>query len=267
MITARLFRLYRLPSPASISTAASVSSAISSTKILEPTLRRVAVSGNEICHGALATSGLFATSWTRYRAYSTDKSGDSQTEQENAPQSDISTSPTEEVKAAAAEPPAVNPQCDEESRATISTAADSPDQSDDSVTSAELSSDGQSDSVSPPASETDSSPAEPVTEAGTVNEAVAEADNTAEAAVEATCESNADAVIQDTVEPVPLSPTSPPTAAPSGGLHVHVLSDRALIRVEGTDTQALLQGLVTQDLDLLNQSRSVYAMMLNLQVG
>lgn len=63
-------------------------------------------------------------------------------------------------------------------------------------------------------------------------------------------------------ETVPPPPPPPPTSA---GLHVHTLPDRALVRIEGVDTQSLLQGLVTQDLELLNQTDVVYAMMLNLQ--
>jgi len=67
-----------------------------------------------------------------------------------------------------------------------------------------------------------------------------------------------------TTLPPPLPPSTTPIAA-AAGLHVHVITDRALIRVEGSDTQSLLQGLVTQDLELLSQTTSVYAMMLNLQ--
>jgi len=61
----------------------------------------------------------------------------------------------------------------------------------------------------------------------------------------------------------PPGPAHDTTAA--HGLKVAPLEDRSIVRVGGPDAQHLLQGLVTQDLDLLDRQTAVYAGLLSPQ--
>ncbi len=48
----------------------------------------------------------------------------------------------------------------------------------------------------------------------------------------------------------------------------HQMETRSLIRVSGTDTFPFLQGLITNDMELLEEGkRSMYSLMLNVQVS
>jgi len=239
MISARLFRLYRLASPIASS---------ASKKILEPTLRRVAVSCPDASVAAALNKSV-ALSWTRYCATTTDKEGDVKAAEneaaiENAESSadSVAAADAEVTKDAAA-------SIDDSATATDPTPAESIN--DKTLSSAE------------PSAENDAAPsAEP--SASEEPAATVESIETTPASPESSVDSSATAAAE--AEAAPSSPPSPPAPPPvAAGLHVHALTDRALIRIEGVDTQALLQGLVTQDLELLNQSPSVYAMMLNLQ--
>lgn len=53
--------------------------------------------------------------------------------------------------------------------------------------------------------------------------------------------------------------------AQTGGLEVALLPDRALVRVSGPEARSLLQGLVTQDLDVLDHHPAAFAALLSPQ--
>jgi len=223
MITARLYRLYRLAAPLGVPSSGS-------KKIMEPTLRRLAFSCSDISAG---TASPLSLSWTRYYSTVGDKGGETPT-----PQPSADAAPEMDVEVIA-----------------------------------EVAAEGKSEAAD--AGEASIDPATELVEAvatSTVDviEGVADATPTLSDA------SATDETAEDS-QPLP-SPTTndsptvtseitspPPPPPPPAGLHVHTLSDRSLIRIEGSDTQTLLQGLVTQDLELLNVTQSVYAMMLNLQ--
>jgi len=94
--------------------------------------------------------------------------------------------------------------------------------------------------------------------APSVSDAVQSSTATADAAIHVA----ADAPIHSASDAAATPPSPPP---PLSSLHVHRLSDRALIRLEGPDSQDLLQGLVTQDVAMLDTTPVIYTMMLNLQ--
>lgn len=50
-------------------------------------------------------------------------------------------------------------------------------------------------------------------------------------------------------------------------LYCQELKHRSLIKLSGTDTYKFLQGLLTNDVNLLANSPAIYAMMLNVQVS
>jgi len=230
MISARLFRLYRLASPTANAAA---------KKIPEPTLRRVAASRPDVVATAAAVDRPIALSWTRYCATSADKSGDSTTTVETTILAETEATPIEPEHSADAIRAAVE-SASIDSPPAEAVPADVPLSSEtvaDPVTIAEESSSDPIDPVSVESASTEST--DPVLSADPHGATV--------------------------VESPPPPPPSTPTSTATAGLSVHALTDRALIRVEGTDTQSLLQGLVTQDLELLNQTPAVYAMMLNLQ--
>ena len=61
-------------------------------------------------------------------------------------------------------------------------------------------------------------------------------------------------------------------AASSSDLCVSCLKQRTLVRVAGSDAAPFLQGLITNDMNLLNEdtpshTKSMYTLMLNVQVG
>jgi len=227
MISARLFRLYRLASPTANAAA---------KKIPEPTLRRVASTRPNV----VAVDRSITLSWTRYCATSADKSGDATAAADATILAESGATPIE------------------------------PDSAADAVRAAEE----PASTDSPPAEAVSSDilpSSEPVADATILSE-TASPDPPPTSAESASAESADPAVATDPpnatvteTTPPPPPPPSTPTSTAAAGLSVHALTDRALIRVEGTDTKSLLQGLVTQDLELLNQSPSVYAMMLNLQ--
>ena len=232
MISARLFRLYRLASPSANAAA---------KKIPEPTLRRVAASRPDVVATAAAVDRPIALSWTRYCATSADKSGDSTTTVEITIFAETEATPTEPEHSADAIRAAVEP-ASIDSPPVEAVLEDVPLSSETAADSATL------------AEESSSDPIDPVS----VESATAESTDPV---------LSGDPPAATVVESPPPPPPSTPTSTATAGLSVHALTDRALIRVEGTDTQSLLQGLVTQDLELLNQTPAVYAMMLNLQVG
>lgn len=247
MITARLFRLYRLAAPVGGPSSAS-------KKILEPTLRRFAFSCPDISAGRKANP--LTLSWTRYCSTVGDKRGETTTPY---PSADASTEcGVEEKKAdapaqveveaaaaavvAAAEELVIDPPAIVEEVITISSESIDQDSIIESVAD---------DATTTTSSDSPTTPVETAASVATENSDPSLPPST-----------------NDDLPPIASSETTsppPPPPPPPAGLHVHTLSDRALIRIEGSETQMLLQGLVTQDLELLNQTPTVYAMMLNLQ--
>jgi len=237
MITVRLFRLYRLAAPVGNQASAA------SKKILEPTLRRLAFSCPDIS-AERTTKGL-SLSWSRFCSTGGKKNSGTETSPTQIA-ADISAedSPTEED---------TTPESVEEESAEVQAEA------------AVIKSGQVEELIADSEYIVDDASTEDFSEAKTAAIESTDGETTSET-FEATDPSSPSTEESSTVSSETSTPPPPPPVTPiSAGLHVHTLTDRALIRIEGTDTQALLQGLVTQDLELLNQTPAVYAMMLNLQ--